>query len=285
MTQAEARSLVSFLVNCSRTSLGNFLIAKQSVASNLEKELRELIARLVENVAFIELANILRDHGEEIVGSHQDGGTAEMSASPNLVPMNWWHWILQRKDLTPSDRLVAIAIKSFSNREGESAPHVLDLMERTALSRAQVYRGMAKLQQKGILVSRRTGRGNRMILRYQVETSEVSNSDLRGLSQRPQRSLVETSEVSHGDSILISENLEVPGKATPPYPPRKFGGGDRVEHLCIYGQTIEIQMGRKHRLPNTNALIGARADSYVDFFSSRGFPAKIIKPEEMKAKA
>ena len=85
-----------------------------SRAANLERNLRDLVGQLVETVAFVELANLLRDHGEEIIGSDQGRGEADLSTSPTLIPMNWWKWILCRRDLTTTEKIVALAIKELA---------------------------------------------------------------------------------------------------------------------------------------------------------------------------
>jgi hypothetical protein len=66
---ATKRDLVHFLVNCSRRSLMNFLLAKQNHASNLERTIRDMLKASAEDIAFIEMANFLREYGEELVGS------------------------------------------------------------------------------------------------------------------------------------------------------------------------------------------------------------------------
>jgi hypothetical protein len=87
VTSIETQELVSFLVNCSRASLGNFLLAKQNQASNLERNLRDITRELIETVAFIELANILREHGEEIVGGSHGPRSVALAAFPKAGPV------------------------------------------------------------------------------------------------------------------------------------------------------------------------------------------------------
>ena len=123
MNQPETRELVRFLVNCSRTSLGSFLLAKQSRASNLERDLRDVIGNLIETVAFIELANILRNYGEEIVCAVHDRGFAGSSALPALAPAK-----LKSRALAP---IRAREMKQLT----ESVPH-----ERKARGTTPIWR-------------------------------------------------------------------------------------------------------------------------------------------------
>jgi hypothetical protein len=60
----------------------------------------------------------------------------------------------------------------------------------------------------------------------------------------------------------------------PPLPP--LSGGE-ARTIAWGGETIEVEMGRRRRLPAGMATIlaGARAPAVVDFLNRKGFPAKI----------
>jgi hypothetical protein len=66
---ATKKDLVHFLVHCSRKTLLSFLLARQNHAANLERTIRDVLKALADDLAFIEMANIIREHGEELVGS------------------------------------------------------------------------------------------------------------------------------------------------------------------------------------------------------------------------
>lgn len=90
-------------------------------------------------------------------------------------------------------------------------------------------------------------------------------------SKKKQREIVSTAcpQYVHQMSSASSSSTS---KQDPPYPP----SGGHIQHFEVYGQIVEIQMGRRRRLPKTAHLVGMRADEYVNFFNSRGLPSKIV---------
>jgi hypothetical protein len=201
VTQPEARELVSFLVNCSRVSLDNFLIIQQSRASNSERDLRDSIHNLVEKTAFIELAHILRDHGEEIVGATPGRGAPELSTSPIEIPSNWWKWIYRRRDLTNNEKLVAMVIKGNSVN-GECTSFLSQLAADCSISKATVKRMIKSLRSKGFLhISRRGPRSLIIRAHYEPSFSEKEGS------YRARTAQGEPKEGSPG--ATLSEDLEL----------------------------------------------------------------------------
>ncbi len=67
MSSKETKALVRFLMGASRTSLGEFYLARLNHTANLERDLRESVRRYAQELAWVYLANLLREHGEEIV--------------------------------------------------------------------------------------------------------------------------------------------------------------------------------------------------------------------------
>jgi hypothetical protein len=67
MSSDQSKALVRFVIGASRMSLGDFYLAKLNRSANLERELREKLHALVEERALVLFANLLREHGEEIV--------------------------------------------------------------------------------------------------------------------------------------------------------------------------------------------------------------------------
>lgn len=66
MPTDESRALVRFLVNASRAGLGSFTLARMNRAANTERQLRELLHALLEDLAWVHFAELLREHGEEL---------------------------------------------------------------------------------------------------------------------------------------------------------------------------------------------------------------------------
>ena len=68
MDAIEQRELVSFLVNCSKTSLSDFFLDRLSRAANLERKFKALAHDMIDNAAHVGTPGaLLRDHREEIV--------------------------------------------------------------------------------------------------------------------------------------------------------------------------------------------------------------------------
>jgi hypothetical protein len=62
----EGKALVRFMVGASRASLGDFYLARLNRSADLERELRGQLHTLAEELAWVYLARLLREHGEEI---------------------------------------------------------------------------------------------------------------------------------------------------------------------------------------------------------------------------
>lgn len=60
-----------------------------------------------------------------------------------------------------------------------------------------------------------------------------------------------------------------------PLPPAERG---EIQFLDWADARIEVQMGRKHRLPNLSAYHGAMAHVVADALTAKGFPARICSP-------
>ena len=160
MTPHEQQHLLSFLGNCSPVSLGNFLLAKQNRAANLERDLRDLVQELCENLVFIELACLLRNNGREVRTLEMRQGAADLSTSPTMVPPDGYHWICDRRDLSHCEWSVLISIKRFCNRNHCARVTVRRLAECCRLSLRAVTAALASLRKKGFLQSEYTGRAD-----------------------------------------------------------------------------------------------------------------------------
>lgn len=79
---ADRKDTFLYLATCSHRSLGDFLLSRLAKHSELKRDLvlrlEEMIEQAVENRAEIYLANLLRDHGEEII--------SRLTSSPQTSP-------------------------------------------------------------------------------------------------------------------------------------------------------------------------------------------------------
>jgi hypothetical protein len=204
LTTDEQHHLLSFLKNCSPTSLGNFLLAKQNRAANLERDLRDLAQELCENLVFIELACLLRNNGQNVRSLEKGQGVVDLSLSPTYVPPNGWYWIWQRNDLDFFEKGILQNIKMWCDRNHCGRPTRGQLMKTTGLSRATLTRVLATLRKKRFIESMYTGRGNK------IRILEPPSPLFSGGSDRAPRRLTEST---------LGARLE---------PPQPSGGSDRA---------------------------------------------------------
>jgi hypothetical protein len=66
MPTEESKALLRYLVGASRTSLGEFYLHRLARVADAERDIAERLRALVEDLAMVQLANFLREHGEEI---------------------------------------------------------------------------------------------------------------------------------------------------------------------------------------------------------------------------
>ncbi len=67
MSHDERKALARYLPGASRAGLGEFYLKRLGSAANLERELREKLHLLADELAWVRYAELLREHGEEIV--------------------------------------------------------------------------------------------------------------------------------------------------------------------------------------------------------------------------
>jgi len=221
-----------FLSTCSRISLSDFLLAKHNRCANLERDLRDLVLNLAENIALVELANILRD------GPIQGGEVANLSTSPtNKVPPYGWHWIGRRRDLKSHEVFVLTAIKNFCPKDSNvTQAKCWQLMGWTKLSRAAVKRALRSLRRKGFIETKRTGRGDRIeVLEPPPELfCDGSNRAIRWLPQTHQIGLIEPSPVpdgSMGATLSVNHKSRLPvGPGSPNGNVGELGAGVALTH-------------------------------------------------------
>lgn len=197
MTTDEQHHLVSFLTNCSPVSLGNFLLAKQNRAANLERHLRDLVQELCENLVFIELACLLRNNGRDVRTLEVGRGTPDLSTSPNAINPNWWRWTGDRDDLTKNEVWTLMGIKRYSNANGVAVNLSRRRIARwSRLSLRGVSYGLKGLRSKGFIETTFTGHGDRIQLLeppplmfsgvQPVHTSIAAGADLVSTGCTPQ---------------------------------------------------------------------------------------------------
>jgi hypothetical protein len=140
MEALQKAHLISFLENCSLASLGDFQLSRLNRASHLERELSDLTHQLLENLAFAELANILRGYGESIVSATGPGLIA--------VPRNPWHWVGEgwTSRLTPRQRHVCLGVIRFQDVTGWASISISNLVLWTGLSKSTVKRALRVLK-------------------------------------------------------------------------------------------------------------------------------------------
>jgi uncharacterized protein YdaU (DUF1376 family) len=99
---------------------------------------------------------------------------------------------------------------------------------------------------------------------------EISEKRSRAAMQMHMQTPMQT-----GGSASASASASARSKPNPPTPLPPASGGKQTFNWC--GQTILVEMGRKHRLPNLSAYEGGMAYDVVNFLNRKGFRAEIVK--------
>ena len=117
---------------------------------------------------------------------------------------------IDRDELGTNERIVALVLILHADSKGQCWPSVKTLMQWTRLSRASIMRALAKLEKANLIRRGKTAR-NRNIYYLSIsseqdvserdmshrETTDVSERDIRCLTERHQRSQSETSPPSY----------------------------------------------------------------------------------------
>jgi hypothetical protein len=75
LTSSDEAALISFLRDCSASSLADFSLSKLNRDAELRKQLHSLLETMIENRAFVEVARILRS----LEAAHVDGVPARFA--------------------------------------------------------------------------------------------------------------------------------------------------------------------------------------------------------------
>jgi hypothetical protein len=149
------RELVSYLINCSKVSLSHFYLKQLNQSKNLEREFREVSKELVESVGVLNLVELLREHGEELVSHSSIPKEGELF---NGVVQHW-HWIFRDPAIKNREKLVLMAMNTFRANNGEIRATAAKLARACSYNAKTVRRAWHRLEKQGILLGKRTGRG------------------------------------------------------------------------------------------------------------------------------
>lgn len=95
-----------------------------------------------------------------------------------------------------------------------------------------------------------------------------------GTQQKAEMYLMGPSNAKQGvqnQAIKPSEEVILRKKPKPPLPPLKRG----AQFFDWCGERIEVEMGRRKRMPSLESYTGARAMDVVNFLIRRGFQARV----------
>ena len=170
-TYNDRLSLVSFLRSCSRIALEDFLLAKQNRISNLEKELRDMIGRLSENIAFVELANILREFERSNQGLGVDDSMSwKASGAAKEIRQG-----REGQRIGMGDKLVLMILSDyFDESTGYAWPSQKVLAEQCICTERGVRKILEKLETVGLIeIEHRGDKGNRYRLLFNPKGGSV----------------------------------------------------------------------------------------------------------------
>jgi DNA-binding transcriptional ArsR family regulator len=149
------KELFSYLTCNSKATLGHFLLKQHSEAANLKKEFREVGTLLVESLGVLNLVNLLREHGEELLGTSTIPKEAELADSSELQHRNF-RWIYRDPEIKAREKLVLGGMMSYRDDKGEVGATVGQIAFATQLSKRGINRALDKLRKAGIVQAVRT---------------------------------------------------------------------------------------------------------------------------------
>lgn len=170
-------------------------------------------------------------------------------------------------------------IANHAKSDGSGAwPSIHTLAKESRLSDRTVQRCIGRLKRTThnikpeLLV--RTGRGPYGSNLYDIPGVKLSPPGVKtGIEGVSDTVTTPVSQLSHPNRPLtVSKDKETSN--TTPLPP---ASGGMIFSWC--GEKIEVQMGRRKRLPTFENYAGARAFQVADFLNRRGFPAKVLEEQ------
>jgi hypothetical protein len=242
MLSGDYEQNLAFLMSCSRTSLADFLLAKQNRAANVEKNICDLMGQLSESLVLIELACSLRSDGENVRNAENARGAADLAQSPtgSYPPPYGWHWILNRGDLTLYEKLVLLGLKRFCNQNHMARVAHFQLTKATGISRAKVKRCLKQLIEKKFLLATYTGRASRFwVLSPPADLSIGSSGGattaetrwLPGSYPVALAELPEPSGSSGGATLSVIHGNPVRHRSAGVTPPSAFSEGQNLSQI------------------------------------------------------
>lgn len=165
--------------------------------------------------------------------------------------------------------MVLLMIANHAHADGTGAYPGFETLAREArITPRQVINVIAKLEKSGELSVKR-GAGlygtnlytirmhcGEKITREKISPPEKISREKRSTPISPEPSLTKTLK-------------------TTPLPPASGG----LEIFSWAGQTIEVEMGRRKRLPTFENYAGARAEQVVAFLARKGFTARVMEAQ------
>lgn len=294
MESLEKRELVSFLVSCSRQTLAEFYLKRLNRVANLERQFRDLAREIVENLAHVELADLLRDHGEEIVGHPTEElkltaatAQAQLSIPPKAVgataaPRTLYRWIWKDPSLSKAQKSILQVITNHhvfgrpdARHEGWARVSCSQIGSETGFSRRHVIRVCKDLVAMGRLEIDQEnwgGRGHWMrVIPNQIlafgRSDTMSHQECQYVTPREQlRDDTGSHQVCQRvtPGVTPSHPLSVlsvlPGEAPPPTPPQA-GGAPSGSALAMSQPQPQTQpLGLRKNRRNAAAYVGTGPD-------------------------
>lgn len=164
--------------------------------------------------------------------------------------------------LTATQRYVLVAYADNADRHGKCWPEKSEIVDKTGLSRATVYRAIATLQTLGYLKETVDEKGRECVFL----TLSHPETDRLTVRQPPSHCETESSHSetrpSHSETPYIEEpSRTVKNRKTPPHPPR--GESAVIEDLFDFWKSQTSRNGQTRLTPNRRKAIAARlAEGY-----------------------
>jgi|SRR5208283_31130 len=174
-------------------------------------------------------------------------------------------WVIDNSEHKLGSLLVLLMIANHAKSDGTDAwPSVRTIARESRLSETQTHRCIRKLQRSRELAVEVGGGPHGTNLYHLPKFRQLV---LNGTPSRMEPPII------RDDKRAPEPSFNHPTAKTP-LPPADAGGQKQI--VGWGGKMIEVEMGRRRRLPSLEAMAGCRPEEIVQFFTRRGFPARMV---------
>jgi hypothetical protein len=189
-----------------------------------------------------------------------------------LISVQAMSWVIDESEHSLGSLIVLLMIANHAKSDGTDAwPSIRTIARESRLSESQTHRCIRKLQRSGEL-GIDVGQGPRGTNLYHLpkmmQRKLEGGRKLEGVPKKPKGGVT---------AMAPEPSLNRPNLRTPLPPVER---GEKVLFVEWHDKILEVQMGRKRRLPSLNwavGLHGCYVQQVIDFLKGKGFSARVLE--------